>query len=394
MTATGVRGWLRLGALPLGLALLGLLTLPVLGHGPGAGDRPPWVEDRWGPAPPTDTAFAEPGVLAAVLVVAAAAGLLLRHRRPEVALAITTVATGTYLALGHPYGPILLTLAVAVYGVGRHLPLRPALLWAGTALLLLLLLLLLRTEDPGALLAAVPWFALPLMVGTVRRQGAESHAHARSEADRRLVEAERLRVAQEVHDVVGHGLAAIQMQADIALHVREHDPDQPVRALQAISTASEEALTELRATLTGVRSGGTAPTPGLAGVGAMRDRVRASGVEVDLAVVGDVAGLPRPIDLAAYRIVQEALTNVVRHSEDRAARVRIAREPQGLHITVTNRHDPADPTAHRARPGRDVPPLGIDGMRRRALQLGGRLTAGEQEGSFTVHAFLPLEENP
>src|SRR5699024_811246 len=136
----------------------------------------------------------------------AAAGLLLRHRRPEVALAITTVATGTYLALGHPYGPILLTLAVAVYGVGRHLPLRPALLWAGTALLLLLLLLLLRTEDPGALLAAVPWFDLPLMVGTVRRQGAESHAHARSEADRRLVEAERLRVAQEVHDVVGHGL--------------------------------------------------------------------------------------------------------------------------------------------------------------------------------------------
>ncbi len=397
MTAAGVRGWLCLGALPLGLAFLGLLTLPVLGHGPGSGDGPPWAEDRWGPGSPTDAAVTDPGALAAVLVLVAAAGLLLRHRRPEVALAITTAATGAYLALGYPYGPILLTLAVAVYVTARRLPLVPALLWACGSLVVLVLLLLTRSVAPTSLLPAAPWLALPFTIGLVRRQSTDARTRARAEADRRLVEAERLRVAQEVHDVVGHGLAAIQMQADIALHVRERDPEQPVRALQAISTASEEALTELRATLTGVRSGGTAPTPGLAGIDALRERVRASGVEVDLAVVGDVAGLPGPVDLAAYRIVQEALTNVVRHSADRAARVRITREPQALHITVSNRQDPTDPTdstGRRDRPERDTPALGIDGMRRRARQLGGELTAGEQEGHFTVRAVIPLEENP
>ncbi len=383
MAPRSLRGPVCLVALPLGLALLGLATLPVLGHGPDGGG-PPWAEEGWGPS--TAPAVTDPGPPAVALVLVAAAGLLLRRRRPEAALVVTAGATGAYLALGHPYGPILLTLAVAVYAIARRLPLLPALLWAGGALVLLVLLLLTRSGALASLLPAAPWFALPFTIGLVARQNHEARARARAEADRRLVEAERLRVAQEVHDVVGHGLAAIQMQADIALHVRESNPDQPVQALRAISAASEEALVELRTTLTGVRAQ-TTPTPGLARVAELCRRVRDTGVEVELRVEGR-ADLPGPVDLAAYRIVQESLTNVVRHSRHPRAQVLVRHRPDRLELSITN---PVD------RAVSPVPGLGIDGMRRRAEQLGGSLTAGPRDaddapGVFTVHAQLPTKE--
>ncbi len=154
--------------------------------------------------------------------------------------------------MGYPYSLILLSFAVAVYTVARYRPLREASIAAVTALLALLVHLL---TNPAVLSGAVglapatAWVAVPFAIGATRRMAAEAAAQARAEVLRQRVDDERLRVAQEVHDIVGHGLAAIKMQADIALHVLGRQPEQAQAALDVISRTSGEALDELRTTL-------------------------------------------------------------------------------------------------------------------------------------------------
>lgn len=207
-------------AVALGLAALGSLTLPVV--------------DR---SSATDVAV-DPFAVALVLVAAAA--LVVRRSHPVPVLAVSGAATATYLAIGYPYGFIMFCLAVAVYSIARHRPFRRAL--AGSATVLAASLVHLFTNDLAldgfaGVLPASAWVAIPFTIGAARRQVADARDRERAEADRRLVDAERLRVAHEVHDVVGHGLAAIQMQADIALHVRHSRPDQADTALAEISRA-------------------------------------------------------------------------------------------------------------------------------------------------------------
>lgn len=386
-------GWIRDVPLALVLALIGLVSLRFLGRGRGGpGDG----------GPPFGSGAADavtPDALAVVLVGIAAVALVLRRRQPRWTLVVTTAATAIYLAIGYPYGPILASLAVAIYSVARRLPTRPAALWAGAAFVGLLVHLVTRPPEGTALGGAVPaatWVALPFTIGLARRLAAEGRERSRRDADDRLVEAERLRLAQEVHDVVGHGLAAIQMQADIALHVRESRPGQPEEALRAISSASAEALDELRSTLSTIRPDSGAadgasrvPTPGVARLDALCERVRAAGVDVDLEVTGVREALPAATDLAVYRIVQESLTNVVRHSAHPRAEVRVAGTEGAVSVTVTNREP---------RPEAHAPGFGITGMRHRATQLGGELThgPGPQPGTFRITATLPLppEEKP
>lgn len=389
-------GWLREVPLALALALIGLVSLPVIGRersgwGPDSGEGPPFA-----PGPVDGTA---PDSIAAVLVAMAAVALLLRRREPLWTLTVTTGATATYLALGYPYGPILLSLFVAIYSIARYRPTRPAALWATAALAALLVHLV--THPPGSALGAVvptaTWVALPFTVGLARRLMTEARVRSRADADERLVQSERLRLAQEVHDVVGHGLAAIQMQADIALHVRESRPGQPEEALRAISAASAEALEELRSTLSTIRPAdgarpddARAPTPGVARLEALCNRVRATGVEVDLELIGPDSSLPAATDLAVYRIVQESLTNVVKHSAHPWAEVRVRRGTDEVEVTVTNAE--LAPEAH-------VPGFGITGMQRRAAQLGGDVEVGPGAAphTFRVRAVLPMsrhEETP
>nr|WP_245354251.1 histidine kinase [Brachybacterium sacelli] len=249
------------------------------------------------------------------------------------------------------------------------------------------------------LVPAAAWVALPFSIGLARHLAADARSRARADADERLVQAERLRIAQEVHDVVGHGLAAIQMQADIALHVRDTRPGQSEEALRAISAASAEALDELRSTLSSIRPDGTdasqdpvAPTPGIARIGALCERVRTAGVAVDLEIDPAAGPLPPAADVAVYRIVQESLTNVVKHSAHPRAEVRIRQESEAVEVTVTNQD--LHPAGHE-------PGFGISGMRHRAARLGGTLTAGAgpEPHTFHVHAVLPLaspspEEQP
>jgi DNA-binding NarL/FixJ family response regulator len=200
-------------------------------------------------------------------------------------------------------------------------------------------------------------------VGWSVRIGRESAALRREEQARRRVYEERLRVAQEVHDVVGHGLAAITMQADIALHMLPSRPEQAPIALAAIVKAGRAALDELRATLTAVRE---EPTPGVPGLADLVERMSGTGLEVTLAVAGTVQALPEAVDRTAYRIVQEALTNVLRHAGATRASVDIA---YGREVVVTVRDDGRNALVY-------APGHGIAGMAARAEALGGALAAG------------------
>lgn len=335
-----------------------------------------------------------------VLIAVAALALLFRRRAPIATLAVVTVATSTYLVFGYPYGPILVAFLIAVYTVAVRLPVRPAALAVGGAFVLLLAhVFWSRGPAPGwaGVLPASAWVVVPFAVGVVVRVNRETAARSRAEAARdraeqarRQADEERLRIAQEVHDVVGHGLAAISMQAEIALHLLPKRPEQAETALTAISRTSREALDELRVTLGAVRQGAErGPVPGLARLPALRDRLAGAGLAVDLRVTGDVRDLPAAVDLSAYRVVQEALTNVLRHAGVANAEVRVDYCADEVTVEVTDegtgvRRDGTDPVD-------DESGHGLAGMRERVAALGGRLSAGPRAGGgFRVYARLPV----
>ncbi|MEU5720545.1 sensor histidine kinase [Micromonospora sp. NPDC047738] len=327
------------------------------------------------------------------LVVVAALALAVRRRWPLATLAVVTAATTAYLVLGYPYGPILISFFVAVYTVAAYRPLRPAAVACGLALAVLLLHVFVGVRSLGllGLMPAAAWVVVPFAVGTTVRLGRESAARNRVDEARRLADAERLRVAREVHDVVGHGLAAIHMQAEIALHLLAKRPEQAEAALTAISRTSKEALDELRVTLTVVRRDEPvderAPAPGLAQLPQLRERLAGAGVPVTVEVDGEPRALPVAVDLAAYRVVQEALTNVLRHAGPATAIVRLRYAPTEVTVEVTDTGRGA-----AAPPGRTAG-YGLAGMRERVTALGGSFTAGPAStGGFRVYATLPVEE--
>jgi signal transduction histidine kinase len=325
------------------------------------------------------------------LVAVAALALAVRRRWPLATLAVVTAATTAYLVLGYPYGPILFAFLVAVYTVAAYLPLRTGAVAGGVALAVLLVHVVVGVRPPG-LLGAMPaaaWVVVPFALGTTVRLVRENAARGRVDEARRLADAERLRVAREVHDVVGHGLAAIHMQAEIALHLLARKPEQAEAALTAISRTSKEALDELRVTLTVARrdeaADDRAPTPGLAQLPQLRDRLAGAGVPVTVEVIGEPRTLPVAVDLAAYRVVQESLTNVLRHAGPATATVRLRHTLSGVEIEVTD-------TGRGAVPGPGGG-YGLAGMRERVTALGGTFTAGPAPGGgFRVSATLPVEE--
>jgi signal transduction histidine kinase len=321
--------------------------------------------------------------LAYVLVTAGALALVARGRAPLAVLAATAAATSVYLILGFPYGPIQISLVVAVFTVGRSLPLPVAATACAAATVALLLHGVVGGSGatPTGVLPFSAWTIVPFAVGVVARVTAE--ANARSKAGRLLEE--RLRIAQEVHDVVGHGLSAINMQAEIALHLLPKRPEQAEEALTAISRTSKEALDELRATLAVIRrsdpSGLRAPTPGLARLEDLVGRMSGTGVPVTVEISGTPGDLPPAVDLAAYRLVQESLTNVLRHAGRAHATVTIDHEPEELTVTVTDT-GPGGPIKNGH---------GIDGMRERVTTLGGTFEAGPgPAGGFRVRGSFPL----
>jgi signal transduction histidine kinase len=331
------------------------------------------------------------------LLVLAVAAIPVRLVAPVPALLAAFGATLAYVSLGDVMGPIWVALIVtfghAVWTGHRRAAL--AVLGVGYVGFLGLGPLLGRTEwvGWGGTLALAAWLGV-LYTGCellrTRRDRAREAEIARADAVRARVADERLAIARELHDVVAHTMSLISLQAGVALHVDGSMAPATRDALEAIRSASKEALVELRSVLGVLRQvdegAPLAPTRGLAGLDELVERARAAGVEVAVSLDADPDRLPRPVDLAAYRIVQEALTNVARHAEPPVAEVVVGVGDDGLVIAVR------DEGSGRRR-GEALPSggNGIPGMRERAASVGGTLTAGPRpDRGFAVVARLPL----
>jgi signal transduction histidine kinase len=213
----------------------------------------------------------------------------------------------------------------------------------------------------------------------------------REEEARRRVDDERLRIARELHDVVAHAIATINVQAGVGEHVIATKPEEAASALSQIKQSSRDALRELRAMLDVLRAvdepDARAPAPGLSQVDALIATSNQAGIPTKLVLRGEAAPLPATVDLTAYRIVQESLTNVLRHAVPASVTVTIGYEPEELTISVVDDGNGA------AGAFTDGAGHGIVGMRERAKAVGGALTAGPRlQGGFEVSAVLPLGE--
>jgi signal transduction histidine kinase len=330
------------------------------------------------------------------LVLLAVGAVVLRRRWRWAAVSLNAGAVAAYLWLGYPFGPILLTVPVLTLTTAVHWPRRRAA--AALALQVVLVFgasaLRVATHDgetwPELLRAWTVWSAIlaaAFATGSAARVRAESWRGVRAEQARRAASEEQLRMAQELHDVVGHGLAVIAMQAGVALHVLDRDPGKARESLEAIRTMSRESLDGLRTELAQLRAGAgdvpkRRPLPGVTDLALLVQRVREGGVDVRLQVTGPVDGLPTDVGAAAYRIVQESLTNVLRHAGADAATVVVRAADARLEVEVVDR-------GGGGAPGPDG--SGIHGMRERATALGGTLDAGPASGGgFRVRAVLPL----
>jgi signal transduction histidine kinase len=261
---------------------------------------------------------------------------------------------------------------------------------------------------PVAALLAAGWLAVIVLAAEAARMRGDRKAGAaaalRLDARRRASE-ERLRMARELHDVIGHHVSLINLQAGVGLDLMDTRPEQARAALAAVKTVSGQALEELRALLCALREAGQeaprAPVSGLARLPDLVSATRAAGLAVTTAVTGQARALPAPVDLAAYRIVQESLTNVARHAGPAAAvTVRLAYGEDDLAIEVTDDGPPSAARSaargvHRGAPdsetGRVQGGTGIPGMRERAHAVGGYLAAGPRPGGgFQVSARLPV----
>nr|WP_223184956.1 sensor histidine kinase [Streptomyces sp. CBMA152] len=339
-------------------------------------------------------------VFARLLIVAACAVLLLRRRHPVLAVFGTAGATMVYLGAGYPYGPILIAVAVGCFaaivaGHRRAAWAAVGMLWLGHLLVAHWLYRWLppqgdRAAPWGQELAVTAWVLAVLAVAELMRVRREQWARAgaeRAAANRRRADEERLRIAQELHDVLAHSISVINVQAGVGLALLDSDPEQARTALTTIKSASKEALGEVRQVLDTLRAPGDAPrspAPGLDRLPELVEQAAAAGLTVETETTGVRRNLPPGADLAAFRIVQEALTNVVRHSGSRTARVGVGYTPGMLELRV----DDDGPAAPGDAGGSGN---GLIGMRERAAALGGTIEAGPRpDGGFRVVARLPL----
>ncbi|NUT18763.1 MAG: sensor histidine kinase [Hamadaea sp.] len=321
--------------------------------------------------------------LAVALVVVAAGTLAVRRQWPMAVLAVTYGAAAAYLSVGLPPGPVVQLPGFALYTVAAWRPLKTS---AAACLLAVGGALILARGDSALFLFLLGWLALPWGLGVAVR----AYRRVRDELVRgqRLAAAagERLAMATEVHDAVGHSLSVISMRAGVALHVLADRPEEAEAALRVIREVSGQTLAELRATLAAFPSAAASRQGGLGSLPTLVRNVSGGGLTVNLTLTGTAARVAEPVDQAAYRIIQEALTNVLRHSQATRAEVGIAFAPTELTLSICD-----DGTAEVAfLEGR-----GLAGMRERASSLGGTLSAGPQEGGgFAVRATLPYEVRP
>ncbi len=395
----------------------------VLGHLRGAVRRHPHLADAAAAlavlAATAATTFtghqpatADRRAIAAAAAVLACGALTGRRRRPLASLGASALAAEVFLLVTPDANGVLILLApsIALYTVAEQAERWPGLVVGGGALAVLAVLhALLR---PGMIgpenLAFTALGGLAIAAGDSSRNRraylAEVELRAeRSELERdlvaqRRVAQERLRIARDLHDSVGHHLALISVQSDVAGRAVDGDAAAAREALLHVKSASRKALEELRDTVSLLRQPGdpvaptAVPAPGLDALEELLAALRASGLAVDAVVHGAAVPLAPAADVTAYRVIQEALTNVCKHSGGRQARLTLGYDRGELRITV----DDAG-VGLAGAPGAAAGPLpaggqGIRGMRERLLALGGRLAAGPRPGGgFRVDAFLPYQ---
>lgn len=370
----------------LGLGLFGCAVLGASLNIPGA-DQP---SEQW----PAE-------LLAAISCVAVLKG----RNHPRTAVAVATVCTVITASLGYLLTPLLLApLMLALFWLASGTDVRTTRVYGGVSMALVVLtgvannhstsMVLLRTVGP------ILWLLLPLVGGgraRLRQAYVESvHARAahaertREEEARLRVAEERMRIARELHDVVAHHMAVANAQAGTAAHLASTHPEQSQKILAELAATTSSALLELRATVGVLRQAGDPdadslePAPGLDRLPELIAACESAGLDVSVTTEGEPRPLSPGVDLTAFRIIQEALTNATKHAGDRAAHVRLAYSDSRLLITVTNEGTDTAPAA----PGGG---FGLMGMRERAHSVGGDLRAGPRpEGGFEVATALPL----
>jgi len=395
--------------------------------------QPPWMQPGAEQRPmhfPDAAALGEPYTWSAVLwVLILGIGIAVRRIRPLTGYGMTVVGATGYLSVGLPFGPVLVAPALGLLALATRFPVRRWLPWAGLLLPLVWAGFVgdryLGFADPNlytALILGPPLIMVPALIATIRRIRIEESKRAHDLEVRRAAYQERLRIARDVHDLIGHSLSVINMQAGVALYLLDKDrqkartgsdpvsseaavPDTPVLdatggriedSLQAIRSTSKNALDELRATLAVFRGEVTddrTPVSGLARLPELVDSFRSAGRSVAVRTEGRFDDLPGPVDNAAYRVLQEALTNVARHADGADAEVVISRTADRLVVDVSD-NGPGPRRSGREGAGSEHQQprgSGLIGMKERARAVGGDVSAGPgADGGFAVHAEFPI----
>ncbi|MET8231717.1 sensor histidine kinase [Micromonospora sp. NPDC005298] len=337
-----------------------------------------------------------------VLVLAMAAALAVCRRYPLVALGVVTAAMLALHVRVHPgvsaAFPVLGVVNVAAWRGHRSAAAVASVVFLGGFLAHDISVA--PADRPGQLIVErtallLGWFVAANVAGLVARQRrayleqveqrAVEAERTREEMALRRAGEERLRIARDLHDSLTHNISVIKVQAGIAVHLARKHGTEPSATLLAIQEASSAAMRELRTTLDVLRSPTDGDRLGLGRVDELAERTRAAGVPVQVTVTGPARELPAEVDQAAYRVVQEALTNVARHAGPATARVHVEYAPAQLTVSVTD--------DGQASPGRTTTPgVGLRGMRERVAGLGGTLrAAASDDRGFAVRATFPVD---
>jgi signal transduction histidine kinase len=343
---------------------------------------------------------AEAGWAAYVLLSVAGLALLWRRRHPTAVLAVSLAAT---LWAGAITGGFIWLALIAAFisaaMAGKHLAAAASVLLGYLASLWPPWLIGTSGHASTAMaLGIAAWLLVLLAIAElirIRNQRAAAQRRSQEEEYRRRASEDRVRIARDLHDVLAHNISVINVQSNTALHLMDRQPERAREALTAIHSVSKQALAELRSVLGVLREDAgpdgapRLPGPGLALLPDLITAARASGLDVRLSIDGDQRVLPGGPDVAAYRIVQESITNVRRHSAARAALIRVGYAADGVAIAIED-DGPAASTAAIGRASSPGLGMGIAGMASRVRELGGTFEAGPlPAGGFRAAAWLP-----
>jgi signal transduction histidine kinase len=348
----------------------------------------------------------DPDAVAYLFAGAFGALMLLRRRFPVAVLVVTMFLLSGYYILDYPAIGLAVPVAAALYSAAEFGHLTAAIVVSLCLAVSSTYFRILDGEDIAYLLGyelipTVALMAAAIALGDSTRtrralraeqaQTAQLIAQEHAARAEQQLQAERTRMARDLHDMIGHSISVISLHADVAREAIGHDDDAARQALSHIRAASSEAMRELRATVKALRQPDSGEVDravaSLTNLSALVDSATASGLTVDLQVEGDVSKLPARVDTAAYRIIQESLTNVIRHARASRVTLSIVVDAQELRLQIAD---------NGTRPLQSVTPgRGIAGMRERARLLGGTLTVQPRPAAgLAVTATLPLEDLP